>query len=268
MRISPKTYPVYVSLSEGRAADMQFDPFVAKHFGIEESYTIARRAQATFREAAQNKSVRYVTDAFLEVMDKTSDKLSDAMNQDIEGNRNSGNIMYEAAVFLHRIGIIMHRVESTPNGKVCDYFMLNRTGITGYLRYHLEDDKAKNKGYLSGNFDNCERIILGYFRTYIMLLYFIDRCEIETVVVKPYEKAKVSGDKFYNEYGKHEISVLDAKWYRELIINSPYGVSGHLRFQPYGEGRTKRKLIWIAPYEKQGYHRKAKKENEELSIAR
>jgi len=258
MRINNKTYPIYLTLLEGSAYDVQFDADLAKYLGLDKGIRVAQAAIETMRMGVKQGSVKYVSDAFLKVLEETSDKLSEAMDKD----NASSNSLYECSVFMHRIGFIMHRVLDTMRGKVCQYFMMNRTGITGYLEYELEnvDENKKSFGYLSGHHTDNTAEILQYFRTYIMLLYFIDKCDIESTLVKPKQKVRIDGQKFYNEYGKGDIQVLDAKWYRELIINCPFGVNGHLRFQPYGEGRTKRKLIWIAAYQKQGYHRKAKAE--------
>jgi hypothetical protein len=77
--------------------------------------------------------------------------------------------------------------------------------------------------------------------------------------MKPNEKHKENGNKHYNE-SKSDIIVLDCKWFTDLIRSIPFHVNGHLRWQHCGEKFSKRKLIWVSDFEKQGYVRKATKE--------
>lgn len=239
--------------------EIEVDVQLGTYLGIR-CMQVCQDAIETFQEAISAKTIMYVSDPFLKAIESTSEKISEAIDKDTQG---SGSISYETSVFLHRVGMAMHRVIDSPEGKICQYFMVSRKAITGYLEYYLEQggDYHKNYGFLSGYYEDNKSVIYQYFRTYIMLLYFIDKCDIESVMVAPKQKVKIDGGyKFYNESGKSAIKVLDARWYRELIIKSPFAVTGHLRFQPYGEGRSKRKLIFIEPYEKKGYHRKAKAE--------
>lgn len=54
------------------------------------------------------------------------------------------------------------------------------------------------------------------------------------------------------------ITTLDATWYTEYIRTEGFGVRGHWRLQHY---KDEDKIIFIAPFQKHGYHRKAKLEN-------
>lgn len=54
--------------------------------------------------------------------------------------------------------------------------------------------------------------------------------------------------------------LVDSLWDTEVNVLNPFGVSGHFTHQPYGKGSSLRKLIYIEPYMKQGYHRKATKD--------
>ena len=103
-------------------------------------------------------------------------------------------------------------------------------------------------------------IFFQFWASYMMLIVFLAECEVETIVVKPETKLKYDKKKYFNDL-KSPITFLDCRWFRELIIDAPFNVSGHLRWQPFGEGRSKKKLIWIAPFEKKGYHRKPKAEH-------
>lgn len=57
-----------------------------------------------------------------------------------------------------------------------------------------------------------------------------------------------------------QITKLSADWYTEIIRTTGFEVRGHWRLQPYSNG--KRRLIFIQPFMKHGYHRKAKIQEE------
>ena len=57
-----------------------------------------------------------------------------------------------------------------------------------------------------------------------------------------------------------EVVVVDSTWNKTIIRVGEFGVSGHLRLQPFGKGRTNRKLIYVSDYMKKGYVRNAKKQ--------
>lgn len=48
-------------------------------------------------------------------------------------------------------------------------------------------------------------------------------------------------------------------WNTTIIRKEGFKVSQHLRWQPHGPGRSKRKLIMIEEFQKHGYIRQAKK---------
>lgn len=51
-----------------------------------------------------------------------------------------------------------------------------------------------------------------------------------------------------------EVKYYSANWYKEIICNHEFSVSGHWRNQPTKDGY---KIIFIKPFVKHGYHRKA-----------
>ncbi len=60
-----------------------------------------------------------------------------------------------------------------------------------------------------------------------------------------------------NLEGDITINYYSANWYTEIIRDEEFGVRGHWRNQPYKDGY---KLIFIKPFKKHGYHRKAEKD--------
>lgn len=95
---------------------------------------------------------------------------------------------------------------------------------------------------------------------------FINFAEVETKVMKPntqiWDERMVNA--IYNNKTRQNITVIDSTWYTNLVSSGAFKVRGHFRLQPYGPGLSQRRLTWIADFEKSGYTRKAKIENNQL----
>lgn len=87
---------------------------------------------------------------------------------------------------------------------------------------------------------------------------FINFAEIETKEIQPNRQIWDGPRAVYNNKTKFPITVIDSTWYTNLISSGAFKVRGHFRLQPYGPDLSKRKLIWINDFEKEGYTRKAK----------
>ncbi len=90
---------------------------------------------------------------------------------------------------------------------------------------------------------------------------FLEFAEVETVVLSAVgdkqRRAKVDGEKYITDI-LGDVEIVDSGWYRTLVRDGDFGVSGHFRLQPYGPLNSLRKLIWIKDFVKHGYVRKAK----------
>ena len=84
--------------------------------------------------------------------------------------------------------------------------------------------------------------------------------EVETVMCGGNVRRKLpnSEDTIVNK-APFPITVLDSSWLRTIVRKEGFLVRGHFRLQPYGEKRLERKLIYIKPFQKHGYVRRAKK---------
>jgi hypothetical protein len=92
---------------------------------------------------------------------------------------------------------------------------------------------------------------------------FIHFADIETKELQPSRQIWDGPTCLYNNKSKFPIKVIDSAWYTNLISSGAFKVRGHFRLQPCGEKLSKRKLIWISDFEKDGYTRKAKISNNE-----
>lgn len=141
-----------------------------------------------------------------------------------------------------------------------------------YIRFVLEDKKQ-----VTGNMNNClffvDRVTgeqcehfshpdVVEIEDYLYkLLCFIYLSEVEEVVLKPGQKmgTRRSG-KIINDI-RHDLTVINSKWNITSIRTEGFQVSGHFQLQPYGPEMSLAKVIWIDLFQKNGYVRKAQKEN-------
>lgn len=104
---------------------------------------------------------------------------------------------------------------------------------------------------------------------YIFLL-FKKYANVETYLIEAGQKqfmevdfspidCKTPEHKAKNEAGIN-VTVLDSLWYTTICREEGFMVSGHFRLQPCkdSQGHWTRKIIYIAAYEKHGYHRQAR----------
>jgi hypothetical protein len=94
-----------------------------------------------------------------------------------------------------------------------------------------------------------------------LLILFIKYAPVETKMVESGKKTIHASQKFFNDT-KSPIEILDSTWFTTLIRSEEFTVGastgGFFRLQPCGKELKDRKLIWISPYTKHGYIRKAK----------
>lgn len=109
---------------------------------------------------------------------------------------------------------------------------------------------------------------------YIFLL-FKKYANVETYLIEAGQKqfmevdfspidCKTPEHKAKNEPGIN-VTVLDSLWYTTICREEGFMVSGHFRLQPCkdSQGHWTRKIIYIAAYEKHGYHRQARIKSEQ-----
>lgn len=127
---------------------------------------------------------------------------------------------------------------------------------------HLDRKNLIWSGYTKSGKD--EKWFEAMILTFVL---FKKYCEIETKTIEPKRKGNVAGKKYINETDKR-IIVLDSTWFTTLVKSGSFMVGddtgGFFRLQPYGPGNSKRKLIWVMPFEKSGYTRMAKVLNQNI----
>ena len=95
----------------------------------------------------------------------------------------------------------------------------------------------------------------------LMMVLFMKFCDLETKIILPGKKGFLVQQKYVNDTGQ-PVEILDSTWFTTIVRSEGFMVGaatgGFFRLQPCGPGLTQKKLIWIEPFQKLGYTRKAK----------
>jgi hypothetical protein len=262
MRVNPRTFPIFQKVMDGRIFEMEIDE------GFEYEHSIPQIIDAINQLWPKIKKVYYVTKTFEQAFLKAFPKIFKD-NKHIEYTTTNEE---DVGIFLRDDGMTLYAFNVNLKGAV---FSDCRASIFGFTRNALTSwmQMAKDGENMAGDWAwpkpegpipsemaaSIKEHLLGWSHSYLALYYFVHECETETVIVPPGKKHgdKVTG--IYNE-SRTPIIHLDARWFTDIVRDIPYGVKGHWRWQPHGEGRTKRRMQWIAEFQKTGYHSKPRKD--------
>lgn len=252
MRLNEKTFPVLKQLEKGDLKNISVCE------GYYYAYDNKQIPLPDLLETAHNiygqVANRYLlTDPFIKAIDKASHKI-------IEGDRHWENQKSDCGIIFGNGGAFFLYLIN-PADKLCKFIIIgfDRTSLT---HYGVITNDAKMFGCFwrtdkAGKLYNDYATLGSWLNSAMITIYFIHNCEIETKIVKPNEKHRLYGVKYFNE-SKSPFTILDCNWFTNLIRDTPFTVNGHFRWQPCGINLSKKKLIWIDTFEKKGYTRKAK----------
>lgn len=207
------------------------------------------------------KRVQFITQPFLEAALKSVPKVKEILKSEALGTM-SGTFICPKSKGAAKT--IFYHIESptTENLKIT-YLEFSKyeegPGATcGAAIYYNSD--GEQKIYIGDHYEDIGyKSHLTLVAEFWMLLGFLKFCDIETKIIQPNEKYRDHKKTRYFNETKSSIEILDSRWFTEIVRTEGFGVSGHLRLQPYGPGKSMKKWIYISPYEKSGYTVKAKK---------
>lgn len=257
MRLNEKTYPAYLQLESQKyeylKIDQLFGDTILKSTNDFKNFLVALKH--TFVQV--NKKY-YLTNTFKDAILTAAPKIQ-------EGEKQIKDIPTDCGIIFTDKGFSIYL--SNPSDKKIKLVCYGFTKEGVLTTYGIIQNDMSLSGIACSVDKNGQPIndiqsLVAYLNSMLTAIYFIHNCEIEQRVIEPNKKDRINGQKYFNE-SKSNVVVLDCRWFTELIRDSPFQVKGHLRWQVHGEKRTKRKLIWISDFEKQGYTRKATK-NEQV----
>lgn len=159
---------------------------------------------------------------------------------------------------FYRIKNNFKRIELFEVDQISKNYLFLTTAFVGSVHY-----MTKDKIMIRPEF-KCSDTSLGLL---IKILVFqkIAKTELEYFDLVDENKVPKGTSKF-NIMSKApsegvNINYYSANWYKEILVDHDFSVVGHWRNQPTNNGV---KLIFIKPYVKHGYHRKASKDQAEV----
>ena len=249
MRLNDKTYPAYSLLEKGDYGNIFLDNMFQQILpNVDKIGDFLASINFVYKQV-NNKY--YLTNTFKSAINVASPKI-------FENNKNIDEINSDCGIIFTDKGFTLYLAYPTDKQLKLLCYGFTRDCLTtfGYIN---NDNKYGGLACTlkDGKPYNDLEILSDYLNSILTSLYFINNCELETKVLSPNEKHRVNGTKFYNESKSH-FTILDCNWFTKLIRDTPFSVTGHLRWQRCGENYSKKKLIWIDAFEKKGYTKKAK----------
>lgn len=93
------------------------------------------------------------------------------------------------------------------------------------------------------------------------LMCFVELCDNETIVVQPNAKYGTRKAGKIINITPFPITVINSAW-NITTVSGSFAVRGHMAIRWTGQGRTTPRLVYIEPFVKEGYTRRAGKLNE------
>lgn len=215
----------------------------------------ARRVEAqTFMEVssgvfAQIENIYYISKTFIEALKKSSITLYKML-----GTREECEKVHEDCAFI--VDDMLWVVKTQPNGFIRLMRIKKEGALFTSFAYRFEGDNIFST-YDSTLGKDAERGCIAFYYLLMMLKRY-GQPEIEVLPKNKKVRSQLLNEKSINETGLG-VKVLDSRWFTTICRDEGFLVSGHFRLQPCKdeEGQWTKKLIYINPYAKHGYHRLA-----------
>ena len=198
---------------------------------------------------AQIKNIYYISNTFIEALKKSSLTLYKML-----GSREECLKVYEDCAFI--MDDMLWVVKTQPNDNI-RFMRIKKEGVlyTSFAFRMTGDDQFTT--YNSTTSKDAERGCVAFYFMLMMLKRY-GQADIEMLPKNKKIRSRLLNEKSINETGI-DVTVLDSRWFTTICRDEGFLVSGHFRLQPCKDeqGNWARKLIYINPYAKHGYHRLA-----------
>ncbi|HEY4064153.1 MAG TPA: hypothetical protein VGM30_19740 [Puia sp.] len=205
------------------------------------------------------QSIQYLCKPFFEAYFKAKDGLTEVLKR--EPIQKSGTLIYSPSAGytlteFYDLDTRNNGKEMVVNGRIAilaNFSTIAHPQLVFYSR--IKENQTVTFEPLSLYYEDFNAQV--NIDEVLRLLLFIKYCPVETRVVAKGKKVSLAKEEYLNKTVL-PIEILDSSWFTTVVRSEGFSVNGHFRLQPVGPGRTERRLVWIAPYEKTGYMRKAK----------
>jgi hypothetical protein len=213
------------------------------------------------------KKIQYLCKPFVHAFDSQKDKLHSLLEK--ESFKQSGTMIVpidasgHVTIFFDLDNQAAGKVDEKPimNGCIIAFLSLNHIRVPELIFCH----EFRDGGVFS--FFAGDSVLQGgnqrsHYQHFIKLILFANYCEVETKIIKPGKRDYFKNEKYVNE-SPLAIEILDSTWFTTLVRSEGFSVGaetgGFFRWQRFGPGLSQKKIIWVAPFEKKGYTRRAGK---------
>lgn len=144
-------------------------------------------------------------------------------------------------------------------GSIMAYLAPRMEFISRYILLDEDGGMAPEPILLTGgeSFDEAGSALITTIQNFMLFCHFAD-VEVKFVARPGSREARKPDDKVAYINDTHfNVRHLTARYYTTICRDESFPVRGHFRMQPFGAGRSERKLIYISPFIKNGYHRQA-----------
>lgn len=231
---------------------------------LQESIAFAKSVQDTFKTVAPlfKTKIRYVALSFFEAYEKAKHKLvsvfekeefSDSGTLIVRNGSSTNTTFYSFRTFIND-GVW---------GFNLIYYVFNKhtSNPMNNLDVLIVESEKSTKTFIYDNLYKAGATSERFVAFIISFILFLKYVEVETKFVEAGRKVHHAGEKYKNDTNQ-KVEIIDSLWFTTVIRSAGFMVGdetgGFFRLQPYGKGNSERRLVWIQPYEKHGYTRRAK----------
>jgi hypothetical protein len=208
----------------------------------------------------------YITDPFIEASNVLISQIEKTKNADIINEWVKNKEDFKICLIFEKMPFLFEKIDM----KIFIFAVIGEVGYLNTVNFEEINDIGMPGSFvqLSTLIQNNEQknLVIGLntaMLNMIPFLVFMDYAEVQEKIIKAGTKnrgiSKKSGDSNLSDFN---VIRLDSTYFTRIYKEEGFSVSGHFRLQPYGEGLRDRKLIYINPFEKNGYTRRAKIEME------
>lgn len=213
--------------------------------------------------AERKFKIYYVSQTFWSAMEKSFGKLRHLMDE-----KDAMRTAYEDAVFV--VGDFTQVFVRLKDDQF--RFMLFDRGRLAHLSDFSVNDDAEERQLKYADMDTMtvmqmrnegesfSPILTLYIQSFILFFKKYGNVDVQMVEGNTTARKSLLGEKV-NNYTGIDVQLLDSRWFTTICREEGFLVSGHFRLQPCKDeqGEWTRKLIYIKPFAKHGYHRTATK---------
>lgn len=251
MIITNRQYPVLEKIKSGKLKgvnifESHFDEFNLKLPEIKELW--AKIAPTL------EKDVTIVTNPFYEAYAKSIPSLKGQLESFFEkGIMIGGTIIYKDVTACYFIYEVIDEVYS-----FCIFSFVDNTLMFVHTETkHFKTGKSHFFQFPYGQ--ETKDKAAGIIWNVSSLLLFKKYAKVETEYLPANKKVKGFNCKYVNQTNAN-ITILDSKWFTNLVKSDAFKVRGHFRLQPKkANGEWTKELIWINEFIKDGYTAPARK---------